>query len=51
MQKREFLKGSLAALGVFGCGVAAARSEFPEARDITQNGHICSCLLCGQSQS
>ena len=27
MQKREFLKGSLAALGVF-------RSEFPEARDI-----------------
>lgn len=34
MQKREFLKGSLAALGVFGCGAAAARSEFPEARDI-----------------
>ena len=26
MQKREFLKGSLAALGVFGCGAAAAKS-------------------------
>ena len=34
MQKREFLKGSLAALGVFGCGAAAAKSEFPEAKDI-----------------
>lgn len=34
MQKREFLKGSLAALGVFGYGAAAAKSEFPEAKDI-----------------
>ena len=34
MLKREFLKGSLAALGVFGCGAVAAKSEFPETKDI-----------------
>ena len=31
--------------------MAECASAVPEARDITQNGHICSCLLCGQSQS
>lgn len=31
--------------------MAECASAVPEAKDITQNGHICSCLLCGQSQS
>ena len=31
--------------------MAECASAVPEARDITQNGHICSFLLCGQSQS
>lgn len=36
MQKRDFLKGSFAALGGFGfAGMAAAKSDIPEAKDIT----------------
>lgn len=35
MQKRDFLKGSFAALGGFGfAGMAAAKSDIPEAKDI-----------------
>ena len=31
--------------------MAACASAVPEAGVITQNGHICRCLLCGPSQS
>lgn len=38
MQKREFLKGGLAAIGMLGCGAAAAKAagegDFPAAKDI-----------------